>query len=241
MSFRRLLLTLPHAFGLLSTVLTVVAGGGARSDPSVGITGPRRRPTFENAGANSSTAEGIIPPREYHLAPGDWVSVRFAGPAQAGPADPGPLKVDPAGSIVLPVVGPQKIAGLTLPGAESMLEQAEAKSGRREGPVELVLGALAPPTDHFEVQVAGEAETPGKYLLPDVTPKTVLDLITVAKPNILAVLKGVKLRRVDREGETTTIVINFAAKTGDQFTDPKVNLPLQPKDVLMIEECLCLE
>jgi len=237
--FPRLLLAAILAWpGLLSGSISADADSRA---PATDEPGGHQR--FANIDANALTTQGIIPPAQYHMAAGDWISLHFDSQVQPGPSDFGPLQISPAGMIVLPKLGTQHLAGLTLAEAESALAQVFAKSDNPAGPVTLALGAPQPtaPPGHFEVTVVGEVETPGKYWLPLDTPKTVLDLLTVAKPNFLAILRAVKLRRTDNEGETTTIVINFAAKTEGRFSDPNVDLQLQPKDTMMIEECFCLE
>jgi hypothetical protein len=73
------------------------------------------------------------------------------------------------------------------------------------------------PPGFVEVVILGAVNHPGGYLLPEDTPKTVLDLVTVAGPNELSILSRVKLRRRAGDGKTLEISINLKVKIRRRF------------------------
>jgi len=236
---RRLISTIGFAFSL---ILTASLGGCATNThkgADISLS-----PPFASAEATAAATGGIIPEfrdrgPQYLLAIGDGVNLHWnigGGGAKAYRS----CKIAPSGFIESGQIGRVKIAGLTVTAAQAAIQQALNNYDGGPHEVTLTIVSSPVPNGYFEVAVFGMVNHPGSYLLPEDTPKTVLDLVTVAGPNRLSILYRIKLRRTDSEGTMHDVEIDLRSKTGGRFNDPNANIVLQPRDEVLVDECFCL-
>ena len=105
----------------------------------------------------------------YRLCPGDTLQVTVANHAEFG----GSATITADGTLLLPVIGPQAVGGLTL--AEALTQLRTAYTTRLLAP-ELYVSLLTPPA--ATVYALGEVKAPGVYPLHG--PLRVLDLLLTA-------------------------------------------------------------
>ncbi|MCX6601263.1 MAG: SLBB domain-containing protein [bacterium] len=132
--------------------------------------------------------EGAVNPDEYVLGPGDRLNIVFWQPTFREY----PVVVSGDGSVVIPLVGVQPVARLTLTEARARLEAAVSAALR----VGRITVSLIEPR-RFRVHVTGLVEQPGTYVLPATA--RVADAVDLAG--------GLKRERAFARGDTASKMI----------------------------------
>src|SRR5262249_50141772 len=160
MSYSKKCVTFLPMTVIVSLSLACFPGGTAAADQaSSGETGL--------ADQASSGETGLA---EYLLGPQDQLAIRVLELEEMGNAS---FRIDPAGNIDLPLVGPVHAAGLTVPQARAQLVEKFKKSVR--DPVVTVTVAEF----HSQpVTVAGSVNSPGVHQIEG--PKRLLEVIAIA-------------------------------------------------------------
>lgn len=132
----------------------------------------------------------IATPKNYKIGTGDELVINIWGASE----DNITKKVSPEGRIVIPMVGPIAVAGLTIEGAESKLRSAMSKiyAGLSNGSTRLTLslGNIR----SIKVNIVGEVMAPGTYTLPSLA--TLFNAIYMAGGvNKIGSLRNIKVYR----------------------------------------------
>jgi polysaccharide biosynthesis/export protein len=127
----------------------------------------------------------------------------------SGPIPPGYL-VDKAGTITMPIIGKQKVVGLTTSQARDMI-RVTADSFFKDPSVSVRFA-------NFKVNVAGEVQRPGSYIMPS-EKVSVLDAITMAGDlTIFGKRDNVLIIRENADGSLSPYRINL--KSTDFMSSP---------------------
>lgn len=142
--------------GILPVAIVIFVGLPAFAADEVLQSGGDHSASVETAvrpqSASSSQTIQAIPP-EYRLAPGDQVKVLVFDQPQLS----GDFALDGAGKVLLPIIGPVKLSGLTLAEAQQKIQN------------DLADGVLVKPTvnlrieDYRPIFVAGDVKKPGSF------------------------------------------------------------------------------
>ena len=114
------------------------------------------RDIFNNKNLSFEPVMNIATPQNYVVGPGDVLIIDVYGATQ----ETEELKVSPDGDVVVPVVGPIHVAGLTVAAAQSRIRK---QMGRfySESDIKVTMGQ----TRTIMVNVMGEVKVPGTYTL----------------------------------------------------------------------------
>lgn len=114
------------------------------------------RDIFNNKNLSFEPVMNIATPQNYVVGPGDVLIIDVYGATQ----ETEELKVSPDGDVVVPVVGPIHVAGLTVAAAQSRIRK---QMGRfyAESDIKVTMGQ----TRTIMVNVMGEVKVPGTYTL----------------------------------------------------------------------------
>lgn len=135
----------------------------------------------------------IATPKNYKIGTGDELVINIWGASE----DNITKRVNPEGRIVIPMVGPITVGGLTIEGAESKLRSALSKiyAGLGNGSTRLTLslGNIR----SIKVNIVGEVLAPGTYTLPSLA--TLFNAIYMAGGvNKIGSLRNIKVFRNSR-------------------------------------------
>ena len=203
----------PAALALLGAAgLAVAAGNAFLDDPG--------RPGTGNAETGTDRAQwvravqGPPPPparRAERIAPRDLVRVRVLQAEELSGED----RVDGAGCINLPLLGPVPVAGLTRAAAAAAIATRLRKDYMHDPQVDLEVLETTPQ----EVTVIGAVRRSGVYRVQDET--TLLGAIALAQGfDPLARERGVILFRKDASGAPVAYLVDAAAAQLGQAPDP---------------------
>jgi len=180
-----LALTSVHLNGYAQTVPPVTRlSGGAGETELERLFGGRTAAALEG----ESVFEGAINPDEYVLGPGDGLNIVFWQPTFREY----PVLVSGDGTVVIPLVGVQPVAGLTLTQARARLDSAVAGALR----IGRITVSLVEPRK-FRVHVTGLVGEPGTYVLPATA--RVADAVELAG--------GLKREKTFARGDTASKVL----------------------------------
>ncbi len=187
--------------------------------------------------AQAQTAEPAVDPRKalvYRIATNDSLRI---GVFQEPDLDI-IGRVDMKGTINLPLLGPIRIVGLTIPEAQGAIETAY-RDGRylRNPQVTITVEVYAP----REVSIQGQIKSPGRYVLPIEQTMTVLELVTKAN-GFTDTAKGtaVSVTRIHPDGrkEVFTVDVESLIKGKDRARSTDNSLNLLPGDIVYVPERL---
>ena len=187
--------------------------------------------------AQAQTAEPAVDPRKalvYRIATNDSLRV---GVFQEPDLDI-IGRVDMKGTVNLPLLGPIRIVGFTIPEAQLAIEDAY-RNGRylRNPQVTITVEVYAP----REVSIQGQIKSPGRYVLPIEQTMTVLELVTKAN-GFTDTAKGtaVSVTRIHPDGRKEVFTVDgesrINGKDRARSTDNSVNL--LPGDIVYVPERL---
>ncbi len=187
--------------------------------------------------AHAQTAEPAVDPRKalvYRIATNDSLRI---GVFQEPDLDI-IGRVDMKGTINLPLLGPIRIVGFTIPEAQRAIEDAY-RDGRylRNPQVTITVEVYAP----REVSIQGQIKSPGRYVLPIEQTMTVLELVTKAN-GFTDTAKGtaVSVTRIHPDGrkEVFTVDVESLIKGKDRAKAADNSLNLLPGDIVYVPERL---
>lgn len=187
--------------------------------------------------AQAQTAEPAVDPRKalvYRIATNDSLRI---GVFQEPDLDI-IGRVDMKGTINLPLLGPIRIVGFTIPEAQLAIEDAY-RNGRylRNPQVTITVEVYAP----REVSIQGQIKSPGRYVLPIEQTMTVLELVTKAN-GFTDTAKGtaVSVTRIHPDGrkEVFTVDVESLIKGKDRARSSDNSLNLLPGDIVYVPERL---
>lgn len=187
--------------------------------------------------AQAQTAEPAVDPRKalvYRIATNDSLRI---GVFQEPDLDI-IGRVDMKGTINLPLLGPIRIVGFTIPEAQRAIEDAY-RDGRylRNPQVTITVEVYAP----REVSIQGQIKSPGRYVLPIEQTMTVLELVTKAN-GFTDTAKGtaVSVTRIHPDGrkEVFTVDVESLIKGKDRAKATDNSLNLLPGDIVYVPERL---
>ena len=187
--------------------------------------------------AQAQTAEPALDPRKalvYRIATNDSLRI---GVFQEPDLDI-IGRVDMKGTINLPLLGPIRIVGFTIPEAQLAIEDAY-RNGRylRNPQVTITVEVYAP----REVSIQGQIKSPGRYVLPIEQTMTVLELVTKAN-GFTDTAKGtaVSVTRIHPDGrkEVFTVDVESLIKGKDRARSTDNSLNLLPGDIVYVPERL---
>lgn len=187
--------------------------------------------------AHAQTAEPAVDPRKalvYRIATNDSLRV---GVFQEPDLDM-IARVDMKGTVNLPLLGPVRIVGLTIPEAQRTIEDAY-RDGRylRNPQVTITVEVYAP----REVSIQGQIKSPGRYVLPIEQTMTVLELVTKAN-GFTDTAKGtaVSVTRIKPDGtkEVFTVDVESLIKGKDRAKATDNSFILLPGDIVYVPERL---
>ncbi len=187
--------------------------------------------------AHAQTAEPAVDPRKalvYRIATNDSLRI---GVFQEPDLDI-IGRVDMKGTINLPLLGPIRIVGFTIPEAQRAIEDAY-RDGRylRNPQVTITVEVYAP----REVSIQGQIKSPGRYVLPIEQTMTVLELVTKAN-GFTDTAKGtaVSVTRIHPDGrkEVFTVDVESLIKGKDRAKATDNSLNLLPGDIVYVPERL---
>jgi polysaccharide biosynthesis/export protein len=172
---------------------------------------------------------------EYLLGPQDQLAIRISDFDEAPIA---PMRIDPAGNIDLPLIGPVHAAGLTVPELRTQLTSKYSKYIR--GPV---VGVSVVDFHSQPVTVIGEVKSPGVHQIEG--PKRLLEIISMAGG--LTDTAGSKVTitretasgpiplpetRTDLSGRYTVAEIDLGVLVASGA--PSKNIIIRPNDVIVV-------
>jgi len=134
------------------------AGGAVASSAPTSITAVKGLPT--DAGVVTG----------HHISPGDVLKVDVFQAEELSSEE----RVNDSGAIVMPLIGPVQVAGLTTDAAERTIEAALAKDYMQEPQVDIFVSKFA----NMKISVGGEVKQPGVFPLNGQT--TLLQAIALA-------------------------------------------------------------
>ncbi|HAH07705.1 MAG TPA: hypothetical protein DCM05_14475 [Elusimicrobia bacterium] len=139
------------------------------------------------------------------------------------------VRVSPEGLVSLPLAGQVKVAGLTVPQAETAVLE-KLKRYVIDPQVTIFIQEYG----NKQVYVLGEVKNPGSYPLPTEAPLTVLEAITLAGgfSQYAAADRTRVIRNKDGKSESFNIEISAITKHGDKSKD----IRLLPNDVIVVPE-----
>jgi len=187
--------------------------------------------------AQGQVAEPAVDPRKalvYRIATNDTLRV---GVFQEPDLDM-IARVDMKGTVNLPLLGPVRIVGLTIPEAQTTIEDAY-RNGRylRSPQVTITVEIYAP----REVSIQGQIKSPGRYVLPIEQTMTVLELVTKAN-GFTDTARGtaVSVTRIKADGtkEVFTVDVESMIKGRDRAKAADSSLILLPGDIVYVPERL---
>lgn len=187
--------------------------------------------------AHGQVAEPAVDPRKalvYRIATNDTLRV---GVFQEPDLDM-IARVDMKGTVNLPLLGPVRIVGLTIPEAQTTIEDAY-RNGRylRSPQVTITVEIYAP----REVSIQGQIKSPGRYVLPIEQTMTVLELVTKAN-GFTDTARGtaVSVTRIKADGtkEVFTVDVESMIKGRDRAKAADSSLILLPGDIVYVPERL---
>jgi len=140
------------------------------------------------------------------------------------------LRLDADGTVILPLIGKQKIGGMTVEQAQRFLADLYDKDYFVNPQISLLVTSFSPRT----VQVLGQVNKQGPVVIPFDRELTLVDAISSAGgPTRLANLRRVALKRKRPDGTTTT----FTLDVQEIMTEVDVeSFPLQDGDTIFIPE-----
>lgn len=209
-------LVLRRALGLLFVGFVVVARVSAASAPA-----------SEPAPSDAPKAA------PYRIAPSDKVSISIIGESEYNAAN---KRVDANGNVNLALIGDVRIAGLTVVGAQTAIENAY-KDGRifRNPQVSLNIEDYSP----REVNISGMVKQPGKYPLPPEAVLTLKDLVLRAG-GFMDTANGRKVRvsRPQPDGTSKIFIkdIDSVIRSKDTKNSTDGAFPLEPGDLIYVPE-----
>jgi polysaccharide export outer membrane protein len=165
----RVLKTILRALGITAAVLCLLPAS-ARAQ----FTGaPVDRSTPLNLPATPTTDPALLfgTQPSIVLVQGDLLAIHIFGDTAYNPT----VRVSPDGTILVPLISPLKVAGLSVQQAEQALSQALSDAGMYKDPQVNIQVTEAP--NHF-INVVGEVKMPG--LVPAIGDRRLLDAVDVA-------------------------------------------------------------
>jgi polysaccharide export outer membrane protein len=185
--------------------------------------------------ADSSEATMLDNRTEYFLGPQDQLAIRITDVEETPNA---PLRIDPAGNIDLPLVGPVHAAGLTIPDLRVQLTRRFSKYIH-----EPVISVSVVEFHSQPVTVVGEVKSPGVHQIEG--PKRLLEIISMAggltteagpKVTITRELSSGPLpvpgARTDLGANVTVADVELASLMA--LTNPSRNIIIRPNDVISV-------
>lgn len=143
-------------------------------------------------------------------------------------------RIDPAGQVRLPLVDNLRLAGLTVAGAQTAVEEAY-----RTGEFLLRPHAIVRVESRVtrEVMISGQVRAPGSYAMPPDTAMSVLELIAKAGGfTDLARANAVSVTRTGEDGGKTTSLVEAARLIRGEGDAKAVGLLLRPGDIVFVPE-----
>lgn len=144
-------------------------------------------------------------------------------------------RVDINGTVNLNLIGPIKIAGMTIPEAESAIEKAYIDQWYLRHPqVTISVEQYAP----REVSIQGQIRAPGRYVLPIEQSMTVLELVTKAG-GFTDTAKGtaVRVTRINPDGTQQVFTVDVESTIRGKSSGKKdTTLNLLPGDIVYVPE-----
>lgn len=205
----------PAALALLGTVGLCAAADNAFLDEPAGAD-PGAGTAVGGSGSWVRAVEGPPPApvrRAEHLRVGDLLRVRVQQADELSTEG----RVDAAGDLTLPLLGPVRVAGRTAAAAASEIADRLRQDYMRDPHVELEVLEPAP----REVTVLGAVKRSGVYRLQGET--TLLGAIALAQGfDPLAKESGVILFRKDAAGRPVAYVVDTAAAQRGSSADPEL-------------------
>lgn len=173
---------------------------------------------FRNVPSTFAPLDMTPVPPDYVIGPGDEIRIRVWGQVNFRADD----RVDRAGEIYLPQIGPVHVAGMPFSDLDSHLREAIARVYRN-----FDLTADIGQIRAIQVYLAGEARQPGVYTVSSLS--TLVDaLFAAGGPSTSGSLRDIQLRRA---GQTVTDFDLYSLLIhGDKTKD----VPLQNGDVIYI-------
>jgi Periplasmic protein involved in polysaccharide export len=146
------------------------------------------------------------------------------------------LRIDARGNINLKLVGALRVVGLTVPEAQSAIEQAY-RDGRflRNPQASVTIEDYA----LRDVAIEGQVKAPGRYVLPVESTYSIVELVTKAG-GLTDIAKGsaVVITRTSPDGKRTTITVDVDALIrGRKSSNPNNSaVLLEPGDIVYVPE-----
>lgn len=212
------------AIGTLFIDLTASAQNTVPTNRPGGSAAPIPMPAEPSIGATPS-ATGVTVSRDAKLTPGDQVSVTILEDREPG------MKtiVTDQGTVDLNGLGEVRVAGLSAPEAENLIERHLTKDFYHKATVRMTIvqkaiGAIRP----SKVVVAGKVGRPGPQYFTAASPLKLSEVVILAGPTLYSNLRKVKLTR---KGQTTEHDVR--AMTKDGRTD--LDLQIQNGDQIYVD------
>lgn len=139
------------------------------------------------------------------------------------------VRVGPDGIVTFPLIGPVKVGGLDVAGAEAAITDK-----LRRFLINPQVSVFIKEYGNKLVYVLGEVKNPGSYPLPTEAPLSVLEAVTLAGgfTPYAAIDRARVIRLVDGRSQNQLVDIAAITKGGDKSKD----IPLEPNDVIFIPE-----
>ena len=151
-----------------------------------------------SAAAHAQTSLAPAPPESLPIGAGDVVQVSVFDETDLTQV----VRVSDAGEIVLNMLGPERIGGLTPFGAAEVVRKSYIDKGMLTNPQ---VAILVEQSFHRSVSVLGEVAHPGAVELP--TPRTLLDVISLAGGFSATADRHVTIRRLSNPTAPETIFL----------------------------------
>ena len=165
---------------------------------------------------------------EFLLRPSDTIQLKIAGvPANDAKAVTGEYVIDGQGYISLPTLGRIKIAGLTLSGAQTVVETGYRSHDIYTGPtITITMG-----TARRWVNVGGAVKTPQKIAYkPDLTVLTSIDsaggFSSSADQEKVRLLRADEVMIIDTKKIRANPSLDIPLEPGDRIEVPREEIPL---------------
>jgi polysaccharide export outer membrane protein len=142
-------------------------------------------------------------------------------------------RLDENGAVRIPLLEAVRLAGLTIPDAQAVIEKALADAELiRRAHVTVRIMAYAP----REVMITGQVRAPGSYPLPAEGGMTLIDLISRAG-GLTELARGSATRtRIEASGEKHTLTIDAASLLRGKGNAKSPDLVLQAGDIVFVPE-----
>lgn len=179
-----------------------------------------------SSSAGGSTGVGIIVGENYVLKPSDVISVEVYQEDDLNKT----VRVEGDGSVALALIGKVKIAGMTVAEAQSLITDLYNRDFLVDPQVSVLVASFSPKVVH----VLGSVNSPGVVEIPPDRDLTLTEAIAAVRGvSRLGNPKSITIKRVDRDGHSRQMEVNFNRIVTDPDTRDVV---LKEGDTIWIPE-----